>query len=77
MIWGLSPRNQLARKKLLRQIDAAAADLNVVLIVVSIGLALLDLTFVVTQRVTERLPITRVIYDAPQSPTHCTFFVKE
>ena len=77
MIWGLSPRNQLARKKLLRQIDAAAADLNVVLIVVSIGLALLDLTFVVTQRVTERLPITRVIYYAPQSPTHCTFFVKE
>ena len=76
MIWGLSPRNQLARKNLLRRIDSAAADLNVVLIVISIGLALLDLTFVVTQRVTERIPITRVIYDAPQSPTDYTGFVK-
>ena len=45
------------------RLDRVAADLSVPLVVFATGLATLDLTFLVTQRVIERLPgMTRVTY---------------
>jgi len=44
--------------------DKVAAELNVILVVIAIGLAALDVTFLVTQNVIDRLPqVTRVTYD--------------
>ena len=49
----------------MQRIDKVAADLNVVLIVFAVGLATLDLTFLVTQKVVDRLPqVTRLAPDA-------------
>jgi hypothetical protein len=51
-------------------LDRIAADLNVLLILFAIGLATLDLTFLVAYHVVDRLPkMTRVVYaDMPASP---------
>jgi len=60
----LSPHNRLSIRQLLRRVDRIAADLNVLLVVIAIGLAALDMTFLVTQKVVDNLPpITRVSYD--------------
>lgn len=61
------PRRRLTRRNLVRRLDAAARNLNIVLVIVAIGLALLDLTVAVSQRTLERLPITRVV--CSDSPT--------
>jgi hypothetical protein len=63
--------NRHSLKGLLRRIDRVAADLNVLLVVIAIGRATLDVTFLLTQKVVDRLPpMTRVAYDAPPaSPT--------
>ena len=51
--------------ELMQRVDKIAGDLNVVLIVLAVGLATLDFTFLVTQKVVDRLPqVTRVV-DAP------------
>ena len=64
MMTPLSPHNRLSIKELVRRADRVAADLNVLLVVVAIGLAALDMTFLVTQKVVDNLPpITRVSYD--------------
>ena len=64
MMKPLSPHKRLSIKELLRRVDRVAADLNVLLVVVAIGLAALDMTFFVTQKVVDNLPpITRVTYD--------------
>src|SRR5438105_14839689 len=56
-----------SRKEWLRRLDRIAADLNVLLIAFAIGLATLDLTFLLTQHVIDRLPqTTRVVYATPQ-----------
>ena len=47
-------RRRFAHRNFLRRIDAAARDLNIALIVTAIGLAVLDLTFAVSQRTLER-----------------------
>jgi hypothetical protein len=50
---------------MLRRADRVAGDLNVLLVVIAIGLATLDVTFLLTQKVVDNLPpITRVNYDA-------------
>jgi hypothetical protein len=50
--------------KWLRSLDRGAADLNIVLTVFAIGLATLDLTCIVTQRLVDRLPpLTYVVHD--------------
>jgi hypothetical protein len=69
MMKRLSPRKRLSIKELLRRMDRVAADLNVLLVVIAIGLAALDVTFLVTQKVVDNLPpITRISYDtAPPS----------
>lgn len=52
-------------KQFLQRVDRVAGDLNVLLVVVAIGLATLDLTFLVTQKVVDHLPpVTRVVADA-------------
>jgi len=62
----LSPRNHSPVVQLLRRIDKVAADLNVLLVVIAIGLAALDMTFLLTQTVVDHLPpVTRVSVDQP------------
>jgi hypothetical protein len=57
-----------ARKEWLRRLDRIAADLNVLLVMFAIGIATLDLTLIVTQRLVDRLPeVTRVTYIDQQS----------
>lgn len=71
MMKHLSPRNRLLMKEVLRRVDRAAADLNVLLVVIAIGLATLDMTFLLTQKVVDHLPpITRVSYDTPPSSSN-------
>ena len=56
-------------KEWVRRLDRVAADLNVVLVMFAIGLATLDLTFLVTQRIVDRLPeVTRVVAVDPTPP---------
>jgi hypothetical protein len=51
--------------QLVERMDRIAADLNVILLVFAVGLATLDLTFMVTQKVVDRLPqVTRLADDA-------------
>jgi hypothetical protein len=51
--------------QLIGRVDRIAADLNVVLLIFAVGLATLDLTFLVTQKVVDRLPqVTRLADDA-------------
>jgi hypothetical protein len=46
----------------LHRIDCIAGDLNMVLVVFAIGLAVVDLTFLATERMIDRLPeMTRVV----------------
>ena len=60
----------MSAKEMLRRIDRIAGDLNILLVVIAIGLATLDLTFLVTQKVVERLPpITRLAHDAAPPST--------
>jgi hypothetical protein len=50
-------------KDALHRIDRVAGDLNVLLVVIAIGLATLDFTFLLTQKVLDHLPpVTRVTY---------------
>ena len=66
MIKRLSRLNRITIRDMLRRVDRVMADLNVLLVVLAIGLATLDVTFFVTQKVVDHLPpVTRVTYDAP------------
>jgi hypothetical protein len=68
MIKRLSRLNRTSIRDILRRIDRVAADLNVLLVVVAIGLATLDVTFLITQKVVDHLPpVTRISYDTPSS----------
>lgn len=63
-------RVSLKKTQFIQRIDKIAADLNVVLLVFAVGLATLDLTFMVTEKVVERLPqVTRM---APDTATDLT-----
>jgi hypothetical protein len=57
--------------QLIERIDRIAGDLNVVLLIFAVGLATLDLTFMVTQKVVDHLPqVTRLADDvAPVADT--------
>jgi len=67
----MSPRNQSFRKEWLRRLDRAAGDLNVLLVVFAIGLALLNVTFLASQRAIEHLPpVTRAAYAQQKAPPH-------
>jgi hypothetical protein len=58
--------------QLLGRIDRIAADLNVVLLIFAVGLATLDLTFLVTQRVVDRLPQVTRLVDTATPADHAT-----
>ena len=61
-------RNIRWPRQLMQRVDRVAADLNVVLVVFAVGLATLDFTFMVTQKVIDRLPqVTRLADDASPS----------
>jgi len=65
MIKRLPSRKSFSVKEVLQRIDRIAGDLNILLVVIAIGLATLDLTFLVTQNVVNHLPpITRIAPDA-------------
>jgi hypothetical protein len=65
MINRFSPRTR-GVKDVWRRLDRIAGDLNVLLVVIAVGLATLDLTFLLTQKIVERLPpVTRVVYEQP------------
>jgi hypothetical protein len=67
----IPPRNQSFRKEWLRRLDRAAGDLNVLLVVFAIGLALLNVTFLASQRAIEHLPpVTRAAYAQQKAPPH-------
>jgi len=55
-------RNVRWPRQLLQRVDKIAADLNIVLLIFAVGLATLDFTFLVTQKIVDRLPeVTRVV----------------
>jgi hypothetical protein len=65
------PRSRASLKETLRRIDRVAGDLNVLLVVIAIGLAALDATFLLTQKVIDHLPpVTRISYDSPPPPAN-------
>ena len=67
----LSPRTRIGIKEVLRRLDRIAGDLNVLLVVIAVGLATLDLTFLVTQKVVEHLPpVTRIVHDQAPGSTN-------
>lgn len=67
----LARRNRPAIKEALRRVDRVVADLNVLLVVIAIGLATLDMTFLLTKEVVDHLPpITRVSYDNTSSSSN-------
>jgi hypothetical protein len=62
----LSLSNRPRVRELVRRLDRIVGDLNVLLVVIALGLATLDFTFLVTQKVVDSLPqVTRVNYDTP------------
>jgi hypothetical protein len=57
------------KSQMMQRVDKLAGDLNVVLLIFAVGLATLDLTFLVTQKVVDRLPqVTRLVQDQDVSP---------
>jgi hypothetical protein len=68
------PRKPLAKlcATQLKRLDRVAGDLNIVLVMFAIGLATLDLTFVASQKLLDRLPeLTRVgLVDGSGTPPH-------
>jgi hypothetical protein len=56
-------------REFLRRADKIAGDLNVVLFIFVVGLATLDFTFLLTQKVVEALPpATRIVHDQSDWP---------
>jgi hypothetical protein len=56
-------------REFFRRVDKIAGDLNVVLFIFMVGLATLDFTFLLTQKVVEALPpATRIVHDQSDSP---------
>ena len=65
----VAKRNVRWPRQLVQRVDKIAADLNVILLIFAVGLATLDFTFLVTQKVIDRLPeVTRVV-DQPADMT--------
>jgi hypothetical protein len=65
------PKNLRVPRQFLQRADRVAADLNVILLVFAVGLATLYFTFLVTQKVIDRLPpMTRMVQDQwPATPS--------
>jgi hypothetical protein len=61
----LSPQNRLSWKELGERLDRVAGHMNVLLVVIALGLATLDFTFFVTEKVVDSLPPITVSNDGP------------
>jgi hypothetical protein len=71
MMKPLSPRNRSSIKEMVRRVDRVVGDLNILLVVIAIGLATLDVTFLLTQKIVDHLPpVTRVTYNAASPPSN-------
>jgi hypothetical protein len=66
----LSPQNRLPLKEVWERLDRAAGHLNMLLVVIALGLATLDMTFFVTEKVVDSLPPITVSNDGPPSAAH-------
>ena len=70
MLKGITRQKGAGAREWMRRIDRFAGDLNVVLVVMAIGLATVDLTFLFTQKVIDHLPpVTRVVYENGAAPS--------
>jgi hypothetical protein len=63
----LSPQTRTSIKDLAQRVDRVAGHLNVLLVVIALGLATLDFTFFVTEKVVDNLPPITQVSDAPAS----------
>ena len=64
-----SPQPRFSAREFFRRLDRIAGDLNVLLVVIAVGLATLDVTFLLSQKVVEHLPtVTRVVDEPAPSP---------
>jgi len=62
MIYRLSRGKWIRLKEAARRVDQIAGDLNLLLLVFAAGIATLNVTFLVTQKVVEHLPrVIRVV----------------
>ena len=69
MIYRLSRGKWIRLKEAARRVDRIAGDLNLLLLVFALGLATLNVTFLVTQNVVEQLPrVTRAVQVTACSP---------
>jgi hypothetical protein len=65
----VTQKNVRWTRQLIQRVDKVAADLNVILLIFAVGLATLDFTFLVTQKVIDRLPeVTRVVDQPVAAP---------
>lgn len=64
-----SPHSNPSFREFFRRVDRIAGDLNVLLVVVAMGLAMLDFTFFVTQRMIDNLPPITQISDGQTPPS--------
>ena len=63
------PQQRQSFQEFFRRADRVAADLNVLLVVVAMGLAMLDFTMFVTQRMIDNLPPITQISDGQTPPS--------
>jgi hypothetical protein len=66
----VSPQSRLSLKELGQRLDRAAGHLNVLLVVIALGLATLDFTFFVTEKVVDSLPPITVSDNGPPAASH-------
>lgn len=66
----MSPHRRLSLKEMGQRVDRAAGHLNVLLLVIALGLATLDFTFFVTEKVVDSLPPITVSNDGPPAAVH-------
>jgi len=64
------PQTSLSLKELGRRVDRVAGHLNVLLVVIALGLATLDFTFFVTEKVIDSLPPITVSNNGPPAVAH-------
>lgn len=64
------PQTHSSLKDLVQRVDRIAGHLNVLLVVIALGLATLDFTFFVTEKVIDSLPPITVSNNGPPAVGH-------
>jgi hypothetical protein len=65
-----SPQTLASLRELGQRVDRIAGHLNVLLVVIALGLATLDFTFFVTEKVIDSLPPITVSDNGPPAASH-------